>query len=465
MNNSSTQHHAKMARSFRVGKRQTRRTALPRQSISATHSLIATTPGYYSARYTLTQGNTQTGVAAHTLIARTSDGCPPRRGQRRKFSIQRNQAPQPTDADRERAQGKKPGRSMDTHYRSINLGAVDARDLAAVPNPTPPPPGRSISDRIPAGRAPLDARNLAAGRPSDGPRIIRTGAASRNDQTPRILSRRDPSDKQYQGGSTNASHTRNRGPPSQSGGLRPNSSSKPKKGSAGPRSGGSAGGGKGKPINAKPSEAEMRYLQARERPDGPSDLAFISSSKATSSAPHLKKATRTYTPAAMTLDTLEGMGPALACGERGMRETVTERLVEIAREKSAYDDRIEALARKWSEGTFCHFRSKQEKTDTLRTVERQLAGTGDNAALDEREEKEKLALVDQRMQEEGEKLAKRLLGGAYSVGKLGTGPTAELLQRYTGRNESYRAEDGVKLAGKVGALLPLKKPAATTARA
>ncbi|KAI4169909.1 MAG: hypothetical protein LQ348_007201 [Seirophora lacunosa] len=354
---------------------------------------------------------------------------------------------------------------MDTHYRSINLGAVDARDLAAVPNPTPPPPGRSISDRIPAGRAPLDARNLAAGRPSDGPRIIRTGAASRNDQTPRILTRRDPSDKQYQGGSTNASHTRNRGPPSQSGGLRPNSSSKPKKGSAGPRSGGSAGGGKGKPINAKPSEAEMRYLQARERPDGPSDLAFISSSKATSSAPHLKKATRTYTPAAMTLDTLEGMGPALACGERGMRETVTERLVEIAREKSAYDDRIEALARKWSEGTFCHFRSKQEKTDTLRTVERQLAGTGDNAALDEREEKEKLALVDQRMQEEGEKLAKRLLGGAYSVGKLGTGPTAELLQRYTGRNESYRAEDGVKLAGKVGALLPLKKPAATTARA
>ncbi|KAL8956799.1 MAG: hypothetical protein Q9193_005769, partial [Seirophora villosa] len=380
-----------MARSFRVGKRQTRRTALPRQSISATHSLIATTPGY-SARYTLTQGNTQKCVAAQTLICPTSDGFPPRKEQRRKFTIQRNQAPQPTDADRERTQGKKPGRPIDTHYRSINLGAVDARDLAAVPNPTPPPPGRSISDRIPAGRAPLDARNLAAGRPSNGPRILRTSAASRNDQPPRILSRRDPSDKQYQGGSTNASHTRNQDPPSQSRSFRPNSSSKPKKGSAGPRSSGFASG-KDKLINAKPSEAEMRYLQARDRPDGPSDIAFISSSSNATSAPHhLKKATSTYTPAAITLDTLEGMGPALACGERGMRETVTERLVAIAREKSAYDDRIEALARKWSEGTFCHFGSKQEKTDTLRAVERQLAGNGENAALDEQQEKEKLAL-------------------------------------------------------------------------
>ncbi|KAL9007936.1 MAG: hypothetical protein Q9173_006890 [Seirophora scorigena] len=395
------------------------------------------------------------------LISRTSDGCPPRREQRREFTVRRNQAPQPTDAYRERTQDK-PGRSMGTYYRSINLGAVDARDLAAVPNPTPPPPGRSVSDRIPAGRAPLDARNLAARQPSDGPRIVRTSAASRDDQTPRIISRRDPSDRQYQGGSTNASHTRNRAPPSQSRGPRPNTGSKPKKKPTGPRSGGYAGGGKGKPINVKPSEDEMQYLQARERPDGPSDFRFISSSSKATSAPHLKKGTQTYTPAAMTLDTLEGMGPALACGERGMRETVTERLLEIAQEKSAYDDRIEALARKWSEGIFCHFSSKQEKADTLRTVERQLAGTGDNAALDEQEEKEKLALVDKRMQEEGEKLAARLLGGEYFVGKLGTGPTAELLQRYTGRNESYRAEDGVALAGKIGTLLPMKKPAAAT---
>ncbi|KAI4116956.1 MAG: hypothetical protein LQ341_007679, partial [Variospora aurantia] len=319
-----------------------------------------------------------------TLISRTADSHLIRSEQRRNFTIQRNQASQGQDAYRERTPPNT-GRSIDTYYRSINLGAIDARDLAAVPNSTTPPPGRSIGGRIPGGRAPLDAQNLATRPPSEGPRIIRNSAPPRDDQSRRIFSRRDPSDGQYQGGSTNASHTRNRGPSGQSRGPRPNTS-KPKKKVNAPRQSGYSGGEYRKPMNDKPSEDEMEYLQARERPDGPSDFFFTSSSSSSSSATSaslLKQDRATYTPADMSLSTLDGMGPALACGERGMLETVTERLSQVAREKDAYDDRIEALAQKWSEGIFCHFQSPQEKTDTLRTVERQLAGTGDNAALDE----------------------------------------------------------------------------------
>lgn len=362
------------------------------------------------------------------------------------------------------------GRASDTYYRSFRPNAVDARDLAAVLNPTPPPPGRSISERIPAGRAPLDARNLGDDRrPPEGPRIIRTGATSRDDddEGPRILSRRDPSDRQFQGGSTNASHNRSRGGPSSGArkGAR-TSAGKEKKRAGGVRSGFGFGGGRdrGKAIFQEPDEEEKKYLETKDRVTDYYTLSVfgINAQKHTRELKH-----KTYTPADMSVDAFQGMGPSLACGERGMTETVTERMMKIAKKKDEYDSRIEELARKYAEGEFCHFRNKQEREDTMRTVERNLAGTGDNAALDEGQEEEKMALVDTRMKEEGEKLAGTLLKGDYYIGPLGKGPTAELLERYTRKNETYRPEHGQALAGKIGTLLPMNAAAspATTAKA
>ncbi|KAL8900407.1 MAG: hypothetical protein Q9192_001091 [Flavoplaca navasiana] len=169
---------------------------------------------------------------------------------------------------------------------------------------------------------------------------------------------------------------------------------------------------------------------------------------------------RTYTPMNISAESLQGMGPALACDEWGMNETVGERLIEVKRQQDEYDERIEELAQKVGEGEFCRFRSKQERVDTMKTVQRNLAGQGDNAELDEEQEKEKTALIDARMVEERAKLATRLLKGDYYVGPLGKGPTAELLERYTQKNETYMPQDSQALAGKIRTLLPLDKTSA-----
>ncbi|KAI4130080.1 MAG: hypothetical protein LQ338_001932 [Usnochroma carphineum] len=332
-------------------------------------------------------------------------------------------------------------RPSDTYYRSFKPSAVDARDLAAVPNPTPPPPRKSISDRIPAQRAPNDAR---------------TNVASRADRGPRIFSRRDPSDRGNQGGATNASHGRNRTRPNDSRNTRSTAGESRKRSAGGTRPGNGPGGERGKTVADVPSVEEIEYLKTRDTSGGYDDSMFEGSARHYTH----ESDSKTYTPADMSVDTLRGMGPALACGEWGMSETVGERMMKIGKKKDEYDERIEELARKWAEGEFCRFKSKQEKEDTIKTVERNLAGTGDNAGLDEEREKEKMALVNTRMKEEGEKLAGRLLKGDYYIGPLGKGPTAELLERYTRKNETYMPKDRQALAGKIGTLLPLKTPSA-----
>ncbi|KAL8722001.1 MAG: hypothetical protein Q9225_001437 [Loekoesia sp. 1 TL-2023] len=335
--------------------------------------------------------------------------------------------------------------------RDIRPRRVDARQFAAVPNPTPISPGKSISERIPARRAPLDARNLGAQRSSNGPSIIRTSTGLRDDQGPRILPRRDPSDKQFQGGTSNAQHNRNRGPSNQS---RP------------PRSG--AGGAKERRAVSRSddseeredsqdpgeelSQEEIKYLKTRDNISLYNETIFDGRAAEHTRANELK----TYTPTEISIDSLRGMGPSLACEEWGMSETVGERLIEVNKKQDEYDDRVEELAHRWAEGDFCLFRSKQEKEDTLKIVERNLAGTGDNANLDTEKEKKKMELVDTRMKEETGKLATRLLKGDYYIGPLGKGQTAELLERYTSRNETYMPKDRQALAGKISTLLPLK---------
>ncbi|KAL8748456.1 MAG: hypothetical protein Q9184_007292 [Pyrenodesmia sp. 2 TL-2023] len=212
----------------------------------------------------------------------------------------------------------------------------------------------------------------------------------------------------------------------------------------------------------EPDEEEKEYLETKDRVTDHWTLSVfgINARKHTQDLKH-----KTYTPADMSIDTFQGMGPALASGERGLSETVTERMMKIAKKMDEYDSRIEELARMYAEGEFCHFRNKREKEDTMKTVERNLAGTGDNVALDEVQEKEKMALVDTRMKEEGEKLAGTLLKGDYHIEPLGKGPTAELVERYTRKNETYRPEHRQALAEKIGTLLPMNAAASPAATA
>ncbi|KAL8732653.1 MAG: hypothetical protein Q9166_002628 [cf. Caloplaca sp. 2 TL-2023] len=351
-----------------------------------------------------------------------------------------------------------PQQDPNLYYRSVNLGAVDARDLAAPPNSASRPPKRTTGgDRASALRSPLDARSLGAQRSDDRPRVFnprpRSERNPRDPKSPRIIPRRDASDRSLQGGTSSAQHNRSRAP--QGGNTRPPRSGAPagpRKRERLPRSNIGAGPEREKEVGDVPSEEELAYLNSRDHVSIYTDMIYEGGA-----AQYLNTAHRIYKPAETSADTLQGMGPALACGEWGMSETVGERIIQVNKAQDEYDARISDLAQKFSEGEFVHFNSKQERIDTLKTVERNLAGQGDNAELDEEKEKEKMEIMDTRMTEERKNLATRLLKGDYYIGPLGKGPTAQLLERYTRRNETYMPKDREALARKIGTLLPLDK--------
>ncbi|KAL8707441.1 MAG: hypothetical protein Q9220_007529 [cf. Caloplaca sp. 1 TL-2023] len=225
-------------------------------------------------------------------------------------------------------------------------------------------------------------------------------------------------------------------------------------------SGFGGGGFNAKEVGDEPSAKELDYLNTRDSISTFGELVFEGGTTKHTKAGH----ERVYQTSDVSSETLQGMGPAIACGEWGMSETVGERLIQINKSQDEYDERIQKLAHKWAEGEFCHFSSPAERQNTMKTVEMNLAGQGDNAKLNEEKEEEKMALMDTRLKEEREKLATRLLKGDYYIGPLGKGATAELLERYTSKNETYMPKDIQTLAGKIGTLLPLGK-AATPANA
>ncbi|KAL8910226.1 MAG: hypothetical protein Q9171_004469 [Xanthocarpia ochracea] len=389
-------------------------------------------------------------------------GLPPRRVQQRDVTDRVAQHFSRIDSSRD---GRSPRSSLPS-YRTLDLGAIDARDLAAPPRSASRPPRSSNGgDRASALRSPLDARDLGAQRPNNGPRIFnprsRPDRGSQKSQAPRIFPRRDSSDRQPEGGTTSFQHNRNRAPPDR------NRQAHSTRGPVGPKNRDRAprssfnGGERSKEVGDEPSGEEIAYLNSRDSISTYSDMIYEGGA-----ANYIDPGDRIYKPANMLAETLQGMGPALACGEWGMSETVGEKLIQVNKKQNEYDERIEELASKFGEGVFCHFRTKQERIDTMKTVERNLAGQGDNAKLDEEQEKEKMAMVDARMTEERAKLATRLLKGDYYVGPLGKGPTAELLERYTRKNETYMPKDSQSLAGKIATLLPLGNAAAqgSTAR-
>ncbi|KAI4179973.1 MAG: hypothetical protein L6R41_007533 [Letrouitia leprolyta] len=354
--------------------------------------------------------------------------------------------------------------------RDIRPHAIDARDLAADPGPTVRPSTKFSSDELPANRAPLDARHLGArplsngpritresfgqrDEPSiNGPRIVRTSDGPPGERGPRMLFRRDASDRQYQGSASNSQQNRIRGPPRKSQSSRPREGD-PKERREGIESRGNDERDRDQDLeeDSDLTDEEIKYLETKDTSDYNDTSLEGRASKYTRSYKY-----KTYTPAAITMDSLQGMGPAFAFGERGMSETFGDKMIQVNKDQAEYDKRVNDLAQKWAEGEFCHFRSKQEREHTTKTVERNLAGTGDNARLDEEKEKEKMELMDTRMAEETEKLATRLLKGEYHIGPLGKGPTADLLERYTARNESYLSKDRQSFVEKISTLLPLK---------
>lgn len=267
-----------------------------------------------------------------------------------------------------------------------------------------------------------------------------------------MLFRRDASDRQYQGSASNSQQNRIRGPPRKSQSSRPREGD-PKERREGIESRGNDERDRDQDLeeDSDLTDEEIKYLETKDTSDYNDTSLEGRASKYTRSYKY-----KTYTPAAITMDSLQGMGPAFAFGERGMSETFGDKMIQVNKDQAEYDKRVNDLAQKWAEGEFCHFRSKQEREHTTKTVERNLAGTGDNARLDEEKEKEKMELMDTRMAEETEKLATRLLKGEYHIGPLGKGPTADLLERYTARNESYLSKDRQSFVEKISTLLPLK---------
>ncbi|KAI4241753.1 MAG: hypothetical protein L6R40_004430 [Gallowayella cf. fulva] len=334
------------------------------------------------------------------------------------------------------------------YYRKLNLGAVGAKDMAAPSNSASLPPRRTTGDdRASAKQSPLDAPSPGAQRPTDGPPIF-IPRASPDPRGPSILPRRVApnnrprridSDGQFQGGKSFAPRVSGPGRPQKSGVS---------------RYFGGVSRDAPKAIGDAPTEEELAYLSSRNSVSLYSNVIYVDGA-----TKHINTVDPTYKPVALSTETLQGMGPALACGEWGMSETVGERLIQVNKAQDEYDERIQELAQKFGEGEFCRFRSKQERVDTQKTVERNLAGEGDNAVIDEEREKENLEVMDTRMVEERAKLATRLLKGDYHVGPLGKGLTAELLERYTRKNETYLPKDSQALASKIRTLLPLDKAA------
>ena len=323
--------------------------------------------------------------------------------------------------------------------------AVDARSVG-----TQQPSSRAQITRSSQNfrnRQIVDARSMGVREPSSGPRITRTSDG------PRPLIRRGTSGLKVQGGIGSGESAR--------------ASQGPIKRRTGEDTGSDSPGGFQKPIQAQGDSHSSS--SRRDRHEGaPLDIeetkylqAQINDSASLESLlglkpPHTKSDEPTmYAPAEVSSAVLEGLGPAVPCGEWGMSETIRENLNRVNTKQENYDERIELLASQYGEGNNVSFKSKKEKEDTLRLITRNLAGVGDNAEIDESEEEKRMALVDMKMKEAGEKMTERLLRGKYTVGPLGKGATAELLEKYTRKNKTYSPRDQDQLVARVGTLLPL----------
>ncbi|KAL9042508.1 MAG: hypothetical protein Q9214_003757 [Letrouitia sp. 1 TL-2023] len=208
----------------------------------------------------------------------------------------------------------------------------------------------------------------------------------------------------------------------------------------------------------KLTAAEREYLETQ--PPGSASRLTLSSPTNVQNRHAKPIESIPYTPAEVSVSTLEGLGPSTACTERGMSETILERFRHIETSLEAYEEYIRYLASQYNQGYRMRFRSKRERLDTLAFINKSQVGVGEKVQMEEEEEEEEdeeerkeTALTEARMKEEGRKLADRILEGKYMVGPFGKGATAELLERYARKNGSYFPSDSEKMVRAVGRIL------------
>ncbi len=183
------------------------------------------------------------------------------------------------------------------------------------------------------------------------------------------------------------------------------------------------------------TEDEKTYLYEKELSDAPKEV------------PH--------EPEEITLESLIGDGPAIPLGEFGMRATLTDRMITVARRRPGEYAMMGHLAKRLVEGNFVTFESEEEEKQVLTLVDEMNAEKA--SMLSDRKgevvQKEEAGFETMDEGDRG-KIVEKLLAGRYPAFKAGEGTLADTL-RTINRNESYLPGDRDKLMKKVTELLRL----------
>lgn len=163
----------------------------------------------------------------------------------------------------------------------------------------------------------------------------------------------------------------------------------------------------------------------------------------------------------VSIQALQGWGPAMARGQWGMSEMVGQRMEKVAARQGRRRWEEERLARLWITGECVKCESKEQKGNVARLVKKMIAADGaignlgaitgvEDSDADTHEPDEATLLTD----EQKGSIVDELLGGKYVMGNpQATGLAAELA-RHTSRNESYLPKHGEALLKKIGMLVP-----------
>jgi hypothetical protein len=168
-----------------------------------------------------------------------------------------------------------------------------------------------------------------------------------------------------------------------------------------------------------------------------------------------------YNPEQPTLESLSGLGPALAVNTHGMSEIVIERLrrMELIRERAVQE--VEVLARMKVAERTPRFVSKEQEELTMKRVEQILKMQHSHGPDQEAgKEGEKVASGENELdipQEKKDALLHHLLSGSYHLARPAVEDGRDIIghvARLANSNGSYRPKDEEALLRKIHTLLP-----------
>jgi hypothetical protein len=146
-----------------------------------------------------------------------------------------------------------------------------------------------------------------------------------------------------------------------------------------------------------------------------------------------------FDPGNITQQTFSGVAPALVSGIQGMSEVLIERLM---------------LAKRYLEGGFIQWDSKEQRADVMTLVER-LKTLDEQGQHDNDGKKGEPLLL--RTEDQTQALMQKLLGGKYEMVKPQQGKDVLAnVARHVDRNESYFPDDQRSLLEKVRSILPME---------